>query len=47
MNHDEKLKVKFVTVETKAIYDNYGEYGLKEGCVTPEGNKIGGGYFLK
>ena len=25
----------------------YGEYGLKEGCVTPDGKKIGGGYFLK
>lgn len=25
----------------------YGEYGLKEGCVTPDGQKIGGGYFLK
>ena len=23
--------------ETKAIYDVYGEYGLKEGAVTPEG----------
>lgn len=34
-------------VETKAIYDIYGEYGLKEGCVTPEGKKYGGGYFLK
>lgn len=34
-------------VATKAIYDIYGEYGLKEGCVTPEGKKIGGGYFLK
>lgn len=36
-----------LAVETKAIYDMYGEYGLKEGCVTPEGKKIGGGYFLK
>jgi len=34
-------------VETKAIYDIYGEYGLKEGCVTPQGDRIGGGYFLK
>ena len=34
-------------VDTKAIYDIYGEYGLKEGCVTAEGKKIGGGYFLK
>ena len=34
-------------VQTKAIYDMYGEYGLKEGCVTPEGEKIGGGYFLR
>lgn len=25
----------------------YGEYGLKEGCVTAQGKKIGGGYFLK
>ena len=25
--------------ENKAIYDIYGEYGLKQGCVTPEGGK--------
>ena len=24
-----------ITVESKAIFDIYGEYGLKEGCVTP------------
>ena len=34
-------------VENKAIYDIYGEYGLKEGCVTPEGKRIGGGYFMR
>lgn len=33
--------------ESKAIYDLYGEYGLKEGAVTAEGQKIGGGYFFK
>lgn len=33
--------------ETKAIYDEYGEYGLKEGIQRPDGTKIGGGYFLK
>jgi DnaJ-class molecular chaperone len=26
-------------VQKKAIYDIYGEYGLKEGCVTPQGGK--------
>ena len=26
-------------VETKAIYDIYGEYGLKEGCVNEQGGK--------
>ena len=36
-----------VTAETKAIYDAYGEYGLKEGIVRPDGSKVGGGYFLK
>lgn len=34
-------------VQSKAIYDIYGEYGLKEGCVTPQGDRIGGGYFLR
>ena len=34
-------------VDRKAIYDIYGEYGLKEGLTTPDGKKIGGGYFLK
>jgi len=33
--------------ETRAIYDEYGEYGLKEGIVRPDGSKIGGGYFLR
>jgi len=33
--------------ENKAIYDIYGEYGLKQGCTTPEGAKIGGGYFMR
>lgn len=28
-----------MTAQHKAIYDIYGEYGLKEGCVTPEGSK--------
>ena len=27
-------------VETKAIYDIYGEYGLKEGCVNEQGGKF-------
>jgi len=35
------------TPSHKAIYDIYGAYGLKEGCVTADGQKIGGGYFLK
>ena len=25
--------------ETKSIYDEYGEYGLKEGVVKPDGSK--------
>jgi len=33
--------------DTKAIYDAYGEYALKEGIVTADGTKIGGGYFMK
>ena len=37
----------FLIVENKAIYDIHGEYGLKEGCVTPEGKRIGGGYFMR
>jgi len=32
-------------VELKAIYDKYGEYGLKEGIILPDGSKCGGGYF--
>lgn len=32
-------------VELKAIYDKYGEYGLKEGIIMPDGTKCGGGYF--
>jgi len=31
----------------KAIYDKYGEYGLKEGVIGPDGKKLGGGYFMK
>lgn len=30
----------------RAIYDKYGDYGLKEG-VFEHGKRIGGGYFLK
>ena len=29
------LTAFFLSVESKAIYDLYGEYGLKEGIVTP------------
>ena len=32
--------------ELRAIYDRYGEYGLKEGVMI-EGKRVGGGYFLK
>lgn len=32
-------------VELKAIYDKFGEYGLKEGVILPNGTKCGGGYF--
>jgi len=31
----------------KAIYDKYGEYGLKEGVIGPDGKTMGGGYFMK
>ena len=34
-------------MDRKAIFDIYGEYGLKEGVTTPDGKKVGGGYFLK
>ena len=27
-------------MDSRAIYDTYGEYGLKEGVVTPEGSKL-------
>lgn len=30
----------------RAIYDKYGDYGLKEGIVS-EGKRTGGGYFLR
>lgn len=30
----------------RAIYDRYGEYGLKEG-VYEHGQRVGGGYFLR
>jgi len=33
------------TVELKAIYDKFGEFGLKEGVVLPDGSRCGGGYF--
>jgi DnaJ-class molecular chaperone len=33
-------------VELRAIYDKYGEYGLKEGVIVA-GERIGGGYFMK
>lgn len=32
--------------DLRAIYDTYGEFGLKEG-VTVKGERVGGGYFLK
>lgn len=33
--------------ELKAIYDKYGEYGLKEGIIGSDGKKYGGGFFMK
>ena len=33
-------------VELRAIYDRYGEFGLKEGIFV-EGKRVGGGYFLR
>ena len=33
-------------VELRAIYDKYGDYGLREGF-TIDGERLGGGYFLK
>jgi DnaJ-class molecular chaperone len=35
----------YFIVELKAIYDKFGEYGLKEGVILPNGTKCGGGYF--
>ena len=40
-----KLTVFITVVELRAIYDKFGEYGLKEGVVLPDGTKCGGGYF--
>ena len=33
-------------VELRAIYDKYGDYGLREGFIV-NGERVGGGYFLK
>jgi DnaJ-class molecular chaperone len=30
----------------RAIYDKFGEYGLKEGVMI-SGKRVGGGYFLR
>ena len=34
-------------VELRAIYDKYGDYGLKEGITDKNGQRVGGGYFLR
>jgi len=31
----------------RAIYDKYGEFGLKEGIIDAQGVRHGGGYFIK
>ena len=41
------LAVTTPLVELRAIYDKYGDYGLKEGITDKSGKRIGGGYFLK
>jgi len=33
--------------QLKIIYDKYGEYGLKEGIIGPDGVKLGGGWFMQ
>jgi len=40
-----QLLVAFL-VELRAIYDKYGDYGLREGFIV-NGERVGGGYFLK
>ena len=47
LSQGKKLKGSNLSlVELRAIYDRYGEYGLKEGIVE-DGQRVGGGYFLK
>ena len=37
----------FVSIgEYRAIYDKYGEYGLKEGILGSDGVKVGGGFCM-
>lgn len=31
----------------RAIYDKYGEFGLKEGIIDAKGERHGGGYFMQ
>jgi DnaJ-class molecular chaperone len=34
-------------VNLRAIYDKYGEFGLKEGFINASGERNGGGYFMQ
>jgi hypothetical protein len=36
----------FSSVELRAIYDKYGDFGLREGLIV-DGQRVGGGYFMK
>ena len=38
-NHVTDQNFFSLTAELKAIYDKYGEYGLKEGIIGPDGSK--------
>ena len=41
-----QLQMILSLVELRAIYDKYGDYGLREGF-SIKGERVGGGYFLK
>lgn len=41
-----QLQFKQTIVELRAIYDKFGDYGLKEGVMV-SGSRVGGGYFMR
>lgn len=46
VSNPHKRYIKISIVELRAIYDKYGDYGLKEGVMVT-GQRVGGGYFLR